>query len=301
MTWRVVHVKDSQSMKLKLDNLEIMKGGHCYLLPLADISMLVLEGNMTVTTNILSALSKYNIVTVICDQKYLPTGLLLNYGGYHRSAKRALSQTLWTRELKAVIWKEIVGQKMLNQIVFAQTKDVTQERLDLMTDLYSELQIGDITNREGHVAKVYFKSLYGSEFTRETDCFENAAMNYGYAILRAAMARLVVGQGLLTMLGVFHCNEYNAYNLVDDLMEPFRPVMDYWIDYKLLSQCEFLTYDARLTLIDFLNQPMFYKTTKSTVDQVMQKYVSSFVKAMTEENPALLHQINLQDFVEARK
>lgn len=301
LTWRVVHVKDCSSLKLKLDNLEIRKQGHTYSIPLSDISMLVLEGNMSITTSILSALTKYNIVTVVCDAKYLPTGLILNYAGYHRSAKRASQQAAWSECQKQIMWKEIVGQKIVNQIIFAQSKGVPQKRIDMMVDLYEELQNGDSSNREGHVAKVYFNSLYGNEFTREDDCFINGAMNYGYAIVRAAMARLVVGQGLLTMLGVFHRNEYNSYNLVDDLMEPFRPLMDYWIDEQIAEKQEFLTYETRLELINFLNQPMYYKTTKSTVDQVMLKFVTSFVKSMTEDDPDLLHNISLQDFMEARK
>lgn len=301
MTWRIVHVKESEYMKLKLDNLEIIKRGQKYYIPLSDISVIVLEGNTSVTTNLLSAFTKNNIAVVICDDKYLPTGLLINYGNYHRTSKRALQQTTWNQLCKREMWQNIVGQKMMNQIEFSKLKNIAEDRIAIMMELYSQLTPGDESNREGHVAKVYFNSLYGMDFTRDDYCLQNIAMNYGYAIIRAAIARLTVGQGLMTMLGVFHCNEYNSFNLVDDLMEPFRPIMDYWLDKEIFSKYEYLSYESRLKIIDFLNQPMQYKSTKSTVDQVMSKYVNSFTKAMTNNSPHELCTISLKDFVEVGK
>uniref|UniRef100_UPI00403F3AE0 type II CRISPR-associated endonuclease Cas1 n=1 Tax=Candidatus Enterococcus willemsii TaxID=1857215 RepID=UPI00403F3AE0 len=300
MTWRIIHIKESERLQLKLDNLEVFKRGTRYLIPLSDISMVVIEGNTSITTSILSRFTKYNIALVICDNKYLPTGLLINYGNYHHSAKRVLEQVKWTEESKQLLWQEIVGQKILNQIEFAKYKNIPEERLVTMIELYNQLQPGDTNNREGHVAKVYFNSLYGLDFTRDDDSVINGAMNYGYAIVRAAIARNVVGQGLMTMVGIFHKNEFNSFNLVDDLMEPFRPIMDYWIDKTILPEYEFLTYESRLTIIDFLNQPMVYRSTKSTVDQVMKKYISSFVKAISkgEQN---VHAVLLKDFMEAER
>lgn len=301
MTWRIVHVKESEYMRLKLDNLEIVKKGQKYYVPLSDISMLILEGNTSVTTNLLSAFTKNNVTVVICDEKYLPTGVLINYGNYHRASKRALQQTCWDQQCKKEVWQRIVGQKIMNQIELAKFKQVADDRIEIMMELYHQLVPGDETNREGHVAKVYFNSLYGMDFTRDDYCLQNIAMNYGYAIIRAAIARLTVGQGLMTMLGVFHCNEYNSFNLVDDLMEPFRPIMDYWLDKEIFSKYEYLSYESRLRIIDFLNQPMKYKSTKSTVDQVMNKYVSSFTKSMSNNSPFDLHEVSLQDFMEGER
>lgn len=301
MTWRIVHVKESEYMKLKLDNLEIIKKGQKYYIPLSDISILIIEGNTSVTTNILSAFTKNNVTVVICDEKYLPTGLLINYGNYHRASKRALQQTTWEQQSKKEVWQKIVSQKIINQIEFAKWKKVSDDRLKIMLDLHGQLRIGDETNREGHVAKVYFNSLYGMEFTRDEYCLENIAMNYGYAIIRAAIARLTVGQGLMTMLGVFHCNEYNSFNLVDDLMEPFRPIMDYWLDKEIYSNYEYLSYESRLKIIDFLNQPMKYKNTTSTVDQVMTKYVSSFTKYMIHKVSFNIQEVSLENFMEGER
>lgn len=302
MSWRTVHIKESEYIRLKLDNLEITKQGLRYHIPLSDIATIILEGdNTTMTTKLLAALSKYNIALIVCDNKYLPTGMYLSYGNYHRTAKRAQQQALWDDELKDNMWTKVVSQKMLNQVAMAEYKKIDTERINIMVDLVSNVTSGDKTNREGHVAKVYFNSLYGLDFSRDDDCLENAAMNFGYTIIRSAVARMVLGQGLLGMLGIFHRNEYNAFNLVDDLMEPFRPLMDYWIHTETLENQEYLDYDSRLRIIDFINQPMRYETTKSTVDQVMQKYISSFVKAMEQRDVQLLHNVTLADFMEVGK
>lgn len=301
MGWRIVHVKESESMQLRLDNLQISKQGFKYFIPLADINMIVIEGRTTLTTSLMAAFTKYNIVTIICDKQYLPTGILLSYGNYHHMAKRTLQQIKWTQEIKKEIWKNVIGQKIANQIRVTELLKVEPERIELMKKNYQDLTPGDQTNREGHTAKVYFNSLYGLNFTRDKDCLENSGMNYGYTIIRAAVARLVVGQGLIPVLGIFHHNEFNSFNLVDDLMEPFRPLMDYWLIKNIFHKYKYLSYEARLIIINFLNQEMIFKGTHSSIDQIMDKYITSFVEAMSEENTLLLERIKLDDFLEAMK
>lgn len=302
MNWRVVHIKESEYIKTKLGNLEVLKAGEKTYIPLSDISIIVLEGNRTsITTKLLSSLSKHNIVLVICDDKYMPTGIYTSYTSFHRSAKRAQEQALWSDELKNEMWREIITQKIFNQYLFAQYKNADSRRLDVLMDLMNNVESGDKSNREGHAAKVYFNSIYDFDFSRENICIENIAMNYGYSIIRTAIARCAVGQGLLTMLGIFHCNEYNSFNLVDDLMEPFRPLMDFWLNKEVLGKEDFLSYQSRLKLIDFINQPMLYNGKNSTVNQVMQKYVNSFVKAMHNSDMSLLHKVSLEDFINGGK
>lgn len=298
MGWRIVHVKEGDMLRLRLDNLEIRKEEQKVYIPLSDITMVVLEGNRTlVTTKLLSRLSQNNIGLVICDDKYLPVGIYLPYGQYHHYSKRVIKQANWTTEQKGVIWQNVIGQKMINQLKFARYSGVEEERLELMEDLINDLVVGDTTNREGHVAKVYFDSLYGKSFTRDDDNLINAAMNFGYAILRSCIARMVVGNGLVTMLGIFHHNEFNSFNLVDDLMEPYRPLMDYWVNKYVIEDQEYLSYESRLKIISFMNQKIKIQNKKMTIDNSMQEYIASFVTAMEENNPELLVKIDLNNFV----
>ena len=299
MGWRIVHVKDGDILKLRLDNLEIHKKDNKIYIPLSDITMVVLEGNRTtITTKLLSSLSQNNVGLVICDDKYLPVGIYLPYRQYHHYSKRVIKQSQWTKEQKGQIWKNVISQKMNNQLAYAKFAGVDSDRLELMQDLISNLVVGDTTNREGPVAKVYFDSLYGKTFTRDDDDLINAAMNFGYAILRSCMARIVVGNGLVTMLGIFHRNEFNSFNLVDDLMEPYRPLMDYWVNkYVIDDKKDYLSYEARLKIIEFMNQKIQIQNKKMTIDNSMQEYVASFVAAMDEQDPSLLLNIGLNNFI----
>lgn len=298
MAWRIVHVKEGDVLRLRLDNLEVMKQDNKVFIPLSDITMVVLEGNRTMlSTKLMSRMSQNNVGLVICDDNYLPVGIYLPYGQYHHYSKRAIKQSSWSDEQKGIIWQEVIRQKMNNQLTFARYSGVASERLELMEDLINNLQVGDTTNREGHVAKVYFDSLYGKSFTRNNNCLINAAMNFGYAILRSCMARIVVGNGLVTMLGIFHRNEFNSFNLVDDLMEPYRPLMDYWVNENVLDDKEYLSYESRLKIIEFMNQKIRINNKKMTIDNSMQEYVQSFISAIDETDSSLVIKIDLNNFV----
>lgn len=298
MGWRIVHVKDGDLLRLRLDNLEVRKKENKVFIPLSDITMVVLESNKTaITTKLLSSLSQNNVGLVICDDKYLPVGIYLPYGQYHHYSKRAIKQADWTSDQKDKIWKNVIGQKMSNQISYAKFCGVEEERIELMQDLLENLEDGDKTNREGHTAKVYFDSLYGKSFTRDDDNLINAAMNFGYAIVRSSMARIIVGNGLVTMLGIFHKNEFDSFNLVDDLMEPYRPLMDYWVNKYVIDNQEYLNYEARLKVIEFMNQKIVINNEKMTISNSMQEYVTSFVTAMEEQESDLLLNIELNKFI----
>lgn len=297
--WRIVHVKEGDVLRLRLDSLEVLKKENKVYIPLSDITMIVLEGNRTtITTKLLSSLSQNNVGLVICDDKYLPVGIYLPYGQYHHYSKRVIRQAEWTKEQRGLIWQSVIKQKMTNQVDYARFAGVDEGRLNLMQDLVSNLLVGDTTNREGPVAKVYFDSLYGKSFTRDDENLINGAMNFGYAILRSFMARIVVGNGLVTMLGIFHHNEFNSFNLADDLMEPFRPLMDYWVnEYVIDDKQDYLSYEARLKIIEFMSQKIKIQNKKMTIDNAMQEYVTSFISAIDEQDPALLVDIKLENFI----
>jgi CRISP-associated protein Cas1 len=296
MTWRNVMIKEGDYLRLKLDNLEVEKQSQKFTIPLTDIATITLEGDkMALTTKLLAKFSQYNIAVIICDGKYLPCGIFQSVGQYHRTAKRQFEQLFWDEKQKREVWAEIVMQKIENQRSVLIYKDVEEERIDKLSELMNAVELGDKTNREGHAAKVYFNSLYGLGFTRESNQIENYAMDYGYTIIRAYIARLVAGSGLISALGIFHRNEYNSFNLVDDLMEPFRPLMDYYILQNILPKYkDYLSWEARCSLIDFVNQPYVLINKKTTVDLAMQNYVQSFIKAMNENDSSFLIKITLE-------
>ena len=136
--------------------------------------------------------------------------------------------------------------------------------------------------------------FFNSRVIRDLDAFKqeadviNAGLNYGYAIMRAQMARIVAGYGLNGLLGIFHKNEYNQFNLVDDLMEPFRQIVDVWV-YDNLRDQEFLKYEYRLGLTDLLNAKIKYGKETCSVTVAMDKYVKGFIKYISEKDSSKFH------------
>lgn len=292
MTWRIIHVKDSEKMFLKLDNLVVKKLGQDYTIPLSDISMVVAEGGSTVVTlRLLSAFSKYNIVLMVCDKNYLPTGIYHGENQYFRAYKKLQQQLSWTQEEKDRLWQMIVYHKINNQQDVLSYLEQDFKAISLLSDYKESVIPGDKTNREGHAAKVYFNALFGKNFSRvtqeETDVI-NAGLNYGYTIFRAQMTRLIAGYGLNALLGVFHKNEYNHFNLADDFMEPFRPIIDLWV-YLHLRDKDYLKYSYRLALIDLLNVKIRYGKEMCTVTSAMDKYVKGIITYMEKGDHSQLH------------
>ena len=292
MTWRVVHVSQSEKMRLKLDNLLVQKMGQEFTVPLSDISIIVAEGGDTVVTlRLLSALSKYNIALVVCDNEHLPTGIYHSQNGHFRAYKRLKEQKDWSQKQKDKAWQIVTYYKINNQEDVLAMFEKSLDNIRLLSDYKEQIEPGDRTNREGHAAKVYFNELFGKQFVRvtqqEADVI-NAGLNYGYAIMRAQMARIVAGYGLNGLLGIFHKNEYNQFNLVDDLMEPFRQIVDVWV-YDNLRDQEFLKYEYRLGLTDLLNAKIKYGKETCSVTVAMDKYVKGFIKYISEKDSSKFH------------
>ena len=292
MTWRVVHVSQSEKMRLKLDNLLVQKMGQEFTVPLSDISIIVAEGGDTVVTlRLLSALSKYNIALVVCDNEHLPTGIYHSQNGHFRAYKRLIEQLDWSQKQKDKAWQIVTYYKINNQEDVLAMFEKSLDNIRLLSDYKEQIEPGDRTNREGHAAKVYFNELFGKQFVRvtqqEADVI-NAGLNYGYAIMRAQMARIVAGYGLNGLLGIFHKNEYNQFNLVDDLMEPFRQIVDVWV-YDNLRDQEFLKYEYRLGLTDLLNAKIKYGKETCSVTVAMDKYVKGFIKYISEKDSSKFH------------
>ncbi len=273
--------KDSEHVKLKLDNLIIFKEDYEYVIPLSDISVIVLEGQQTtITTRLLAAITEYNISLVICDHTHSPCGIYHALNGHSRASKMLQSQINWNEELKGIVWKKIVSFKIENQIDLLCHLEQEIAAIDKLINYKKELLDYDTSNREGHAAKVYFNTMFGKNFTRgDEDSPINAGLNYGYAILRAYIARLVVGYGLQPMVGIFHKSEYNQFNLVDDLIEPFRPFIDGWV-FLNMKESEFITYEHRRELLSLINLRANYMGANYTLGVIMEKFVISFVNLM---------------------
>lgn len=195
--------------------------------PVEDIGLVILDHQqITITQALMAKLLENNVAVITCNHTHHPTGLLLNLDGNNLQSQKFKAQIEASFPLKKQLWQQTVSAKIANQAALLKLERIDSKLLERYA---REVKSGDSDNHEAKAASYYWKNLF-PEFLNFTRYREgdppNNLLNYGYAILRALVARSIVGSGLLPTLGIFHRNQYNAYCLADDIMEPYRPYVD---------------------------------------------------------------------------
>lgn len=224
-------------------------------IPLEDLSAIILDNpRITISQPMLCELAEAGIVVVTVDSQHLPNGIFLPYQSYHRTLKRLRAQLTLPRPTIKRWHQQIIQQKIRNQ---AQTLALSGQKkpVQVLMRLAANVKSGDPDNFEGQAAAIYFRYLLSQPLKRRVPNFFNGALNYGYAVVRACIARSIVASGLHPALGLFHDNEQNAFNLADDLIEPYRPLLDHWVlqHYQDEEERE-LTPQDKGKLVSFLHQ-----------------------------------------------
>lgn len=229
MGWRSLLI--SQPARLSLKDKQLLleqEAGMAVTVPLEDIAVVILETpQVLLTSALLAELAAHDVAVLTCDASHHPNGALLPYLPHSRTLRVMEKQLALTLPQKKRAWQSIVQQKLRNQAACLDT--VQPGASDFLREQAHRVASGDPDNREGSGARYYFAALFGSVFTREQNNWINSALNYGYAILRAAIARSLVCHGFLPVFGLHHKNQLNAFNLADDLIEPLRPIVDAWV------------------------------------------------------------------------
>lgn len=199
--------------------------GEVKTVPVEDIGYIIFEHpHITFTQSVMQLLAENNTAVVFCDQKYHPSSMLFHLDTHYVQTERFKHQINASEPLKKQLWQQTVKSKITNQARLLEQCDKNAEPLHLKA---SRVKSGDTTNEEAKAARIYWSKLFGEDFRRERfGDVPNPALNYGYAILRAATARALSGSGLLSTLGIHHRNKYNSFCLADDIMEPYRPYID---------------------------------------------------------------------------
>jgi CRISPR-associated protein Cas1 len=196
--------------------------------PIEDLGIIILDHQqITITQHLLTKLSDYNVAFINCDEKHMPSGLMLNLNGHTLQQVRFKHQINASLPLKKQLWQQTINAKISNQASLLRKFSMHTQNMDFWA---SQVKSGDAEFHEARAAAYYWKNVFIPfipDFNREQEGDGvNALLNYGYAILRAIVARGLVSSGLLPTLGIFHRNQYNAYCLADDIMEPYRPFVD---------------------------------------------------------------------------
>lgn len=216
--------------------------------PIEDIGVIIIENPMVKTTvPLLNALADNNVAVIFCDDHAMPKSMLVTLDGNATLQETYRYQKEVTLPIKKQIWKQIVEIKIKNQSALL---NKLNKDGDILKPYYTNVKSGDSDNREGIAARAYWNILLGDDFRRERNGTPpNNLLNYGYAILRAATARSLVGSGLYPAFGIFHHNRYNAFPLADDIMKPYRPFIDEVV-YRLYydGACSDLNKNAKMAL-----------------------------------------------------
>lgn len=230
----IIKMPEVENAKNLLDNIkkeaEITR-------PIEDIGVVVLDHKqITITTGVLDALLENNCAVITCDSRSMPVGLLLPLSGNTTQSERFRHQIEASLPLRKQLWQQTIQYKIRNQMMVL--KQSSNAETKCMQRWINDVKSGDTDNQEARAAAYYWKNLFGhiDGFVRDREGISpNHLLNYGYAILRAVVARSLVASGLLPTFGIHHHNRYNAYCLADDIMEPYRPYVDKLV-YDITNQ-----------------------------------------------------------------
>lgn len=231
-------------------------------IPIEDIGFVVLEHQQTsITLPLLNALSDNNVAVIICGENRMPNAMLMNLDSNTTQGECFRTQIDASEPLKKGIWRQVIEAKIRNQAALLNKLGKDGDKLK---PYYSNVKSGDSDNREGIAAKIYWNELLGDGFMRHRDgAAPNNLLNYGYTLLRAAVARALMGSGLLPAFGIFHRNRYNAFPLADDIMEPYRPYVDEIVYHMYINGMTDLNKDTKSQLLHILfTDTIFSKVTR---------------------------------------
>ena len=283
MSWRIVVV----SRRAKLDyqmGYMVVRNEEITKIHLGEISTVLIESTaVSLTACLLSELTKKKIKVIFCDEKRNPSSELVSYYGSHDTSNKVRCQIKWLPETKEAVWTEIVSEKIRKQKELLEY--LGKEESELLGSYIREIQWNDETNREGHAAKVYFNALFGMSFTRTADILENAALNYGYAIILSAFTREITANGYITQLGLFHDNMFNQFNLASDLMEPFRVLVDKKVAAMKLEE---FTHQEKMEIVNLLNQDVRIDGKIQYVNNAVKIYCKSVFDALNDNDSSLI-------------
>jgi CRISPR-associated protein Cas1 len=255
-------------------------------IPLDDIAAVVGNAHgITYTNNVLVALAERKVPLVITAANHMPVAFLWPIDGHHAQAGRMDTQLAATLPLRKRLWSQIVRAKLQQQ---ASVLEACGESPTLVTALINKVRVGDPENIEAQAARRYWSRVFGEDFRRNQDGDGiNALLNYGYALLRSATARAVLTAGLHPSLGLFHSNQQNAMRLVDDLMEPFRPFVDWRVRELRRAGNEQLKPETKRTLAHGLYFDLDTIAGRTPLMVCIQKLATSLTQAYSGENERL--------------
>ena len=283
MGWRSVIITQHAKLTYSMQMMIVQTRDGINQIPIEDINLLLVSTTQAVITSaLISKLAQNQTKIIFVDEKDNPVVETAVYYLGARNIAKLKEQFNWDEHLKELLWTKIVSQKIKNQIAvldnYHLNKDEVQSELD-------QLEINDESNREAIAARKYFMLLFDKDFVRRDTSAINAALDYGYAILLSSFNREIVMNGYLTYFGIHHCSQENQFNLASDLMEPFRPFVDYWV--KAHEKIKELTPDIKYGLVELLSLEIKFNGKKTLLTNAITVYVRECLKFLSGDSKEL--------------
>ena len=283
MGWRSVIITQHAKLTYSMQMMIVQTRDGINQIPIEDINLLLVSTTQAVITSaLISELAQNQTKIIFVDEKGNPIVETAVYYPGTRNMAKLTQQFNWDEHLKEVLWTKIVSQKIKNQIAvlanYHLNKDEVQSELD-------QLEINDESNREAIAARKYFMLLFDKNFVRRDTSAINAALDYGYAILLSSFNREIAMNGYLTYFGIHHCSQENPFNLASDLMEPFRPFVDYWV--KAHEKIKELTPDIKYGLVELLSLEIKFNGKKTLLTNAITVYVRECLKFFSGDSKEL--------------
>ena len=275
MLKKTLFFANKRSITTKNEQLIIKSEERDASVPIEDIGFAVLEHpEIYISLPTLTKLSENNVAVIFCDVKHMPCSMLLNLNNHHIQQELFSNQINASVPLKKQLWQQTIKTKIKHQ---AQHLQLLNKPYDVLNYYETNVLSGDTKNMEGAAAAHYWKYIFDFNFKRERyGDYPNLFLNYGYIILRAAVARSIAGSGLLSTLGIHHHNKYNAFCLADDIMEPYRPLVDAKVIEIINTFPEKeLTTKIKAELLSVLTETVYFDDTKSPLMVALSKTTTS--------------------------
>lgn len=279
MSFRTVVVSSRCKLSYKAGYL-IFRGEDTKTIHISEINTLIIDSTaVTITTYLICELNKNKVKIVFCDEDSNPISEVVPYYGSHNTSKRVLEQTEWGENVKLEVWTEIIRHKLINQRDFLNKYRLIHS--EIIQKYIDELEYGDVTNREGLSAKIYFRSVFGDTFNRDEKNSINNALNYGYTIILSTFNKEIVSKGYITQLGFKHKSQFNYFNLASDIMEPFRCVVDELV-YNNIGRT--FDHDYKMELVNLLNKTVKFRGKEAYLSNAIQQYVNCVFSAVSNND-----------------
>lgn len=277
------------SLTTKYEQLVIKTPDKETTVPIEDVGFVVIENQETyISVPALSKLSSNNVSVIFCDAKHMPQSMLLQLDSHHIQQEHFRNQINASEPVKKQLWQQIVKEKITNQAALLNSLNKNKNPLEHYA---SKVLSGDTDNREGVAAAYYWKHVFDFDFKRaRTGAYPNLFLNYGYIILRAAVARAISGSGLLPTLGIHHHNKYNAFCLADDIMEPYRPLVDAKVLHIMQHYDEHdLITPIKAELLNVLTETVYFKDKKSPLMVALSTTTSSLQQCFSGKSRKIIY------------